>query len=470
VFCGAKQPPTPAIQQGLGKTAFGYSANDVLEQVKQGRPQPPSASTYNQQLGNAATMAQPPMPRQVAPSVPAPMPRQVAPSAPAPMPAPMQPAFAPPPPMGSPPAYPAAPPPGGFVPLAAANARTMFVQAGPPGPTGPSQPPPSFLQGGSPAAMGPTLVPPTPQALTMPAPAPAPQMRQPQAPIMAIPAAQPPPYLSSQTGSRVIRPIDPWQDSVRAMMFLWGLALLAAFCTPLATSPELVFQWATVLHGEGIARLPPLLIGAIGLLSIILAVIPMPTAPRGLIATLLALAGIGVPIALAGNVPQWQLLAPLVGMVLLLPGLLIRSEYRDALLPRLLVTLGAAGVLAPTLIPQNNAIPLVSVFKELIEQPGLQKIEPALALGMVFVVVMSLLAWLPSPATGAAKLWAWLLILWPLISHAVHVARAGNLADAVSHAPNQTLVPWIASGTAGGSAYLVLLCYGLASALGRQLE
>ena len=30
VFCGAKQPPAPAVQQGLAKTAFGYSANEVL--------------------------------------------------------------------------------------------------------------------------------------------------------------------------------------------------------------------------------------------------------------------------------------------------------------------------------------------------------------------------------------------------------------------------------------------------------
>ena len=226
-----------------------------------------------------------------------------------------------------------------------------------------------------------------------------------------------------------------------------------------------------ILEGEGTARLPPLVIGAVGVLSVILAVIPMPTAPRGLIAAVLALGGIAVPIALVG-LPAWPRLAPLIGALLLVPGLLIRGEYRDALLPRMLVTLGALGILAPEIVPQNGAIPLVSLFKELIDQPGSQKVGPALRLGAIVIVVMSLLAWLPSPTTGAAKLWAWLVILWVLIVHVVNTALAGNLEDAVSHSPNATLVSWIAGGGGGapGSAYLVLTGYGLAALLGKQLE
>lgn len=462
VFCGAKQPPAPAVQQGLGKTAFGYSANDILEQVKQGRPQRPAPGQQPPPLATAPTMAQAPLS----------MPRPQPPSAPTPM-APASP---------SAPPY-AAGPQGGFIPQSSANAKTMFVQAAPPqGPAMPSPPAPGYPQPGypqprypqpgypqsSPPAALPTLVPPVPQAKTVPAPAP---VRQPQAPIMAIPAAQPPPYLASQTASRAIRPIDPWQDSLRAMMFLWGLALLAAFATPLVTAPQLVFHWTAILDGEGTARLLPLTLGAVGLLGVILAVIPMPTAPRGLLAAVLALGGIAVPIALGDRLPPWQVLAPLIGVVLLVPGLLIRDEYRDALLPRLLVTLGVLGILAPALIPQNNAIPLVSVFKELIDQPGTQKVAPALKLGMLTIVVMSLLAWLPSPATGAAKLWAWLVILWALIVHVVNVALAGNLGDAISHSPNATLVSWVAgAGGAPGPAYLVLVGYGLAALLGRQLE
>ena len=195
-------------------------------------------------------------------------------------------------------------------------------------------------------------------------------------------------------------------------MFLGGLALLAAFAVPLHTSP-LSFQWNLILDGQGLARLPPLMLGAVGLLGIVLAVMPMPVAPRGVLATLLGLAGIAVPIALVG-VPPWQALAPLIGLVVLVPSLLVRNEYRDALLARVLVTLGAIGILLPFLVPQNDAIPLVSVFKRLIDLPGSQKVGPALVLSLITIVVMSLLAWLPAPATGAAKVWAWLLILWAL--------------------------------------------------------
>jgi hypothetical protein len=450
VFCGAKQPPAPAVQQGLARTAFGYSANDVLEQARQGRSQPPGPA-YNPPP-RTAPAAVPPMPQPLAtgfaPTMlpPAPPPRQALPELPAP-------------PIGQP--YHAGPQ-GGYVPSSAANAKTMFVQAAPPSPPAMLAP---ALGYPPPQAMAATLVPPPPQSI----PAPMQSLPARQAPIMAIPAAQPPPYLSSQTASRVIRPLDPWQDSLRAMMFLWGLALLAVFATPLTTSPALSFHWTTVLDGQGTARLPPLMLAAVGFLSLVLAVIPMATAPRGLIATVLALAGIAVPIALVA-VPPWQALAPMIGALVLVPSLIVRSEYRDALVARLLVTAGVLGILSPLLVPQSGAIPLVSVFKALIDLPGAQKVEPALVLGFVVIVVISLLAWLPSPATGAAKFWAWLIILWSLITHVTHLALKGGVVDAITGAPNATLVSWIAGGGALGSAYLVLVGYGLACVIGKQLE
>ncbi len=515
VFCGAKQPPAPAVQSGLGRTAFGYSANEVVEQMRRAgggpaaprtapAPMPPPGPPA-QGIGNLPTMAQMPPPR----AAPPPAPPAFAPTAVPPPTAP---------PMRGPPAQPyGAGPQGGFVPSSAANAKTMFVQAG--GPPAQPQPMPPQASGyppqasgyPPPQAMAATLVPPPsqpsqlpsfrqpyqpsiqpsiqppiqpsiqppiqpsiqpsiqPQAMTMPAPIPARPV-----PIMAIPAAQPPPYLASQTASRLIRPIEPWRDGLRAWMFLGGLALLAAFAVPLQTSPALHFHWNAILDGQGIARLPPLLLGAIGLLGILLAVMPMPVAPRGLLAALLGLAGIAVPIALVG-VPPWQALAPLVGVVLLVPSLLVRNEYRDALVARLFVTLGVIGILLPFLVPQNDAIPLVSVFKRLIDLPGSQKIEPALNLCLITTVVMSLLAWLPAPVTGGAKVWAWLLILWALFVHAIHVVLAGDIGAAISGAPNQTILAWVAGGAAGpvylvGSAYLVLIGYGLASVIGKQLE
>ena len=65
VFCGAKQPPAPAVQPGLAKTAFGYS-NEMMEQLRQppNRPSPqvlPQRVTSQSQppplsVANAATL------------------------------------------------------------------------------------------------------------------------------------------------------------------------------------------------------------------------------------------------------------------------------------------------------------------------------------------------------------------------------------------------------------------------------
>lgn len=460
VFCGAKQPPAPAVQPGLAKTAFGYSANDVLEQVRQGRAAPPAAP-YGAPPRTAPAPV-PPMPPPV-PAMPPglppmPPPRTTAPSAPLPGSTAAKPPYA-----GG--------PQGGFVPASGANAKTMFVQSGPPGPAILSQPGPGYPPGAPASAMAPTLVPPPVQQIAVPVQSAGAMSGRPMPPIMAIPAAQPPPYLASQTASRLIRPIEPWRDALRAWMFLGGLALLAAFATPLATAPDLQFNWNLILEGQGTARLPPLMLAAVGFLGVVLAMIPMPSLPRGLIAALLGLGGIAVPIALVG-VPPWQTLAPMIGIVVLVPSLLVRNEYRDATFARLLVTAGAIGILLPFVVPQHGAIPLVSVFKQLIELPGSKKVEPALALGLITLVVMSLLAWLPAPVTGGAKVWAWLLILWALIVHAIHLALAGGVASAITGAPNATLVSWVAGGAAGaiGSAYLVIVGYGLATVIGKQLE
>jgi hypothetical protein len=347
----------------------------------------------------------------------------------------------------------------------------MFVQTGPSGPPSPpaqnatlqvSPSAPSYGRPNPPPQMAATLVPPPPQQ----------QVQPPR--VMPIPAAQPPPYLASHTASRIGRPIEPWKDSLRLMMFCWGVALLAVFATPLGTSPGMTFNWNQILDGAGTARLPPLMFAAVGLLSVIVAGIPMQPAARGLIAAVLGLAGIVVPIALVG-VPAWQILISMIGTLVLVPSLLVRSEYRNAAVPRILVTLGALGILLPYLLPHDGAIPLVSLFKQLIDLPGSQKVLPALALGQITIVVMSLLAWLPSPVTGGAMLWAWLLILWGLVIHMTMLVLAGNLAATVKAAPNEAIVSWIAggasaSGLALGAAYLVLVGYGLASVIGKQLE
>jgi hypothetical protein len=201
---------------------------------------------------------------------------------------------------------------------------------------------------------------------------------------------------------------------------------------------------------------------------------------------LLGLAGIFVPTLVAG-MPPWQALVQMVGTVILIPGLLARHEYRDAALPRVLVTVGAIASLVPFVVPQQGTILLVELFKGAIEAPGAFKILIILVLVKITLVVLSLLAWLPAPASGAAKPIAWVLILWGLVMHVALLFLVGE-PQIIEASPYTGLVNWVAGGggaggggdggammamLGGGSlgvAYLAIAGYGTASVIGKQLE
>jgi hypothetical protein len=282
-----------------------------------------------------------------------------------------------------------------------------------------------------------------------------------------IPSAMPP-YLASQTAARAGRPIEPWKDSLRLMMFVWGGVLLAAFAVPMTTDP-MSFHWDTIANAPGAAaKLPPLIMAAAGVLAIALAAIPMSPMPRGLIAALLGLAGILTPIILVmtNTMPPWQDLVQLVGGLALVPGLLVRQEYREAMLPRILVTVGVVCILVPYLVPEHDRVPLVEMFKALIDAPGKAKIPAMLAVAHLVLVVVTLLAWLPSPSSAVAKIFAWLLILWPVLVHLVLIMlKIDGFGDAIGKTPNAALLAWAPS-----VSYMVLVGYGLASVVGKQLE
>jgi hypothetical protein len=81
------------------------------------------------------------------------------------------------------------------------------------------------------------------------------------------------------------------------------------------------------------------------------------------------------------------------------------------------------------------------IFKGLIDLPGEAKVGPILALVNVVLVVTALLAWMPGPATGAAKPIAWALILFPIVEFAIGLVLKGHLGDVVTKAPGM-LVRW----------------------------
>lgn len=363
VFCGAKQAPAPAVQPGLAKTAFGYSANEVM-----------------QQLGN-----QPP---------------------------------------------PAAPP----------------QRAQPP-----SQPPPYYPVGSQPVSSGPV------GGLGIHSPA--------QLTPQPLPTA-PPPYLASTTAARAGKPIEPWQQSLKLMMFIWGALALVAFAAPLHADPT-HFRWEGLGDAPMKMKLAVLMLPAVGLLSIVLAAIPLAAVMRGLMAAVLGLAGVLVPLLVIGEMPSWTALVGIVGLLAFIPGLLVRNEYVDSLLSRMLVTIGVVCILLPLLVPHGDSgVPLVRIFKALIDAPGKHKIEPLLQLGIVVIAVMSLLAWIPGPATGGGKVFAWLAILWVTLGTQLgHLVMAGDIGDAISKTPGPALLEWVEL-----AVYLVLTGYGLATVIGKQLE
>jgi hypothetical protein len=420
VFCGAKQAPAPAVP--AAKTAFGYSANDVMQHL--GQQQPPSSYQPPPARGNPGSQPPPNRPN----------------------------------PGSQPP--PAGYPQGGLAPQAAANAATMFAPGGGPVQQQPYAPPQQQYQAPpGPAGFGGGYQPPGP-APYMPPPGSgmgihSPQVSTPQ----PLPAVQQP-YLGANTGvARAGRPIEPWKDSLRLMMFIWGAVALAAFATPVGTDPML-FNWDAIIDGAGKAKIPPLVWASVGLLSIVFAAIPLMTLPRGALAAVLGLAGVFVPLAASGLGEPLDLLQ-LIGMLVLVPGLLLRHEYTESLVARVLVTVGVVCGLLIYLVPDGGQIPLVALFKALIEAgSGMERVIVPLA--HIVLLVLCLLVWMPGPATAGAKIFAWVVLLFPVA--AFLILGLERLGDMVSKSPG-TLLAW-----APGVVYGVLVGYGGATVIGKQLE
>jgi hypothetical protein len=439
VFCGAKQAPAPATAGGAAKTVMGHASSEMIEQLK----------------AQAAAAAS----RQAPSNLPS--------AAPYSAPRPSGPQGGYPPPSAPQYAAPAAPP--AMVPTAGAVAPTMFVPGGggPPGGGYPAAPAPAPGGFGPPAGYPPAPAPvgpaPSHAQPSMPLAMPAPIQ-----PVAPIPSAVPP-YLASRTAARAGRPLEPWKDSLRLMMFIWGGVLLLYFVTPVSIEP-LKFQWDLIIDGEGASKLEPLIIVATGLLSLLLAWIPMSPSPRGLIGGLLGLTGLVVPLLLALSKSNFDLsqlifLVGLVGTITVIPGLLLRNEYRDSIMPRILVTVGVLAMLAQYIVPQHDHLLIVELFKAIIDGPGKLKIAAGIELAQIVLIVMALLVWLPSPASGGAKVFAWLLILWPAVHMLTRLLVDGDIGAAVKASPSHALMMW-----APVSSFLVLIGYGFASVLGKQLE
>jgi hypothetical protein len=415
----------------VAKTAFGYSANEVMAQLGQ------------QQRSNPGS--QPP-------------------------PARSNPASQPPPSRPNPGSQP--PPVGyqqssGLAPQAAATAATMFVPGGgvqPPQPPAYSPPQPAYTP---PVAGYPPA--PAPAPYTPPGPSGGMGIHSPQ---QATPAALPrvvsAPY--APTGAvPTLRPNEPWRQSLKLMMFVWGAVALAAFAVPTSTDP-MVFNWDAILHAEGKEKIPSLVWASVALLSIVFAAIPMASLARGALAAVLGLAGVFVPMAI-GTFPEWQDLLPLIGALAIVTGLLVRNEYKESLTARVIVTLGVIFTLAPYLLPHDGQIPLVLLFKALLNAGNHMELV-IIPLAHIVLAVLCLLVWMPGPGSAGAKIFAWAVILFPVAVFALLLVGDGHIGDVASKEPGKLLM-WVVGVEKfpfAGVAYAVLVGYGLATVIGKQLE
>ncbi|MFT3695198.1 MAG: hypothetical protein QM831_18820 [Kofleriaceae bacterium] len=272
-----------------------------------------------------------------------------------------------------------------------------------------------------------------------------------------IPAAGSPAY-QARSGN----PVDPWKDSLPLVMIVWGIATLVAFATPISLDP-LGFNWDAIIHGEMARKVPMLAFAAMGLLGVIIGVIPMVTLPRGILAALLGLATVIVPFAVTSFPTDWQVLAPMIGILLIVPNQLVRAKYTDATLPRILVTIGVVGVLLPFIVPENGTIPLVGLMKAL-AAGHIHTVEIIAILTIVFVI-LNLLVWMPGPATGGGNVFAWIWMAAPLVVFlGKYIDEPSQLGAMLKHGPGVLLV-WVFGTTA-----LAFMGYGLAAVIGKQLE
>ncbi len=360
----------------------------------------------------------------------------------------------------------------------------MFMQPSPvipqaqpqqPAPFQPPQPQPAPFQPPQPALFQPQAQPFQPQPYAQPAPFQPPQPGG----YSPAPMQQPgqPPFLASQTASRADKPVEPFNDTMRMVLLLFGALLIAGFVVPITTSPGLGFMWDAIGSAEGLKKLGPLMIGGIGVLAVIVGVTPMGGVGRGGIAALLGLVPIGLMLTLIGSF-EWHMAASTLGGVILIAGLLMRNEYTRDPLPKLFITAGAAAIVVTHLVPFT----IVDEITAALDAPGLTRLVAMLSLGPTVIAVLALgLAWMPGPGSAGAKPLAWTFLMWPaIIQGTLLIVAMDEAVDLITKTPNFALLLWTyaaptlsGGGEFGGQpgvAFVALAGFGLAVMFGKQLE
>jgi len=203
-----------------------------------------------------------------------------------------------------------------------------------------------------------------------------------------------------------------------------------------------------------------------GSLSLVLGALPLASIGRGFAALLLGLTPLIYAVVGTGGKFQWKPLVLIIGMVGIVGGLLVRSQYRAAMIGRLLVTIGVICILLFYLVPESGGKPpLVDLFKALGNVPGKAKVAVLLSLLPFFLGVISLIVWIPSSSTAMGTPLAWCWIVLPIFTSIVALAVAGNIGPTLK--ANLHGVLWQ---PAANMAWTALVGYGMAVVVGKNLE
>jgi hypothetical protein len=256
---------------------------------------------------------------------------------------------------------------------------------------------------------------------------------------------------------------DDLRSPYSAVCLVMGIVSLLYWLIPPSISP-MRFSWEA-LGGNGpmtfkFISLFPAIIGVVGIL---LAIVPAPTVARGIIGALLCIGAIVAPLTVDADMNlDWVLkIGGLVGPIVVIAGLIYRDAFRSSMLGRIVTVIGALISVAVVVIPRNDSMPLVEMFRGLVGDGG-DKMQTFFALVPVVLIILAVfLVWIPSPSAAGAKSIAWLLILWVLAATVSKLIAVGHIADVVKSTPSAFLA-W-----APVAAIFAIGGYGLAAAFGK---
>jgi hypothetical protein len=274
-----------------------------------------------------------------------------------------------------------------------------------------------------------------------------------------------PPYLSAES----LRPgsirNEPWGESLKTLMLVFGVLLIACFVAPWSVLPgKTTFSWTQLTGDMPVSvKIVPILFLATGVLAVLFGALPLGTTARGF-----ASAGIGLaPILFHAVIPEfdWRSLIGLVGAVTLVSGLVVRAHYPGETIGRLLATIGAICVLLQVLIPEGGSVPLVLLFKAIGQGSGQMTVIAIVNLLPVVLALLAFLVWLPPPGRAGAHIMAWAWIALPVVSAIATWMASGNLGDTL-----KTSLAAIIYVPLAIAAWTALTGYGVATVVGKQME